>query len=541
MLKVFLVEDESVIREGLRDKIPWEQYGFWFVGEAGDGEVALPLIRKLKPDVLITDIKMPFMDGLSLSEIVKEEFPKTKIIIISGYDDFEYARQAIVVGVDQYLLKPITRAALRNVLLELKEKIGQESEQKDYQIQYQDEMQEFEQFSLRRFFEKLLDGKLSVKEIYEEAARLSLEIAAPCYRLLLFSIGEKGDGLPKGSRDNFMRKQDEVFHYFLRYPQYILFRLNVNSYGVLVKAEERQMDELAENSFEHIQKVCAPEEDYMSWYVAVSQSVERLSMLPQCYMEANRYFAYRFVMPNTHILTGKTLAAYVSEHEVNRIGDVDFAQMDPEVIRDFLSKGDEKEIHDFVGSYLANIRHGLKSRMFRSYVFLNIRVAVETYLTSLRADQKDYLEEIEQAVQSAYGKDEDFFGYFVAMMQIAMRIRDQINSYQGRKLFKKALDYIDGHFSQESFSLSLAAEQIGMSPNYLSAVFSQNMQKTFIEYVTEKRIEKAKKLLRQTDKPSSEIAKEVGYRDAHYFSFVFRKLVGRNPREYRAEKKPGTT
>ncbi len=143
MLKVFLVEDESVIREGLRDKIPWEQYGFWFVGEAGDGEVALPLIRKLKPDVLITDIKMPFMDGLSLSEIVKEEFPKTKIIIISGYDDFEYARQAIVVGVDQYLLKPITRAALRNVLLELKEKIGQESEQKDYQIQYQDEMQEF--------------------------------------------------------------------------------------------------------------------------------------------------------------------------------------------------------------------------------------------------------------------------------------------------------------------------------------------------------------------------------------------------------------
>ena len=106
MLRVFLVEDESVIREGLRDKIPWEQYGFQFVGEAADGEMALPLIRKLKPDVLITDIKMPFMDGLSLSEMVKEEFPRTRIIIISGYDDFEYARQAIVVDVDQYLLKP---------------------------------------------------------------------------------------------------------------------------------------------------------------------------------------------------------------------------------------------------------------------------------------------------------------------------------------------------------------------------------------------------------------------------------------------------
>ena len=104
MLKVFLVEDEAVIRDGLRDKIPWEQYGFRFVGEAADGEMALPMIRKTRPDVLITDIKMPFMDGLSLSKIVSEEFPKTKIVIISGYDDFEYARKAIEVGVDQYLL-----------------------------------------------------------------------------------------------------------------------------------------------------------------------------------------------------------------------------------------------------------------------------------------------------------------------------------------------------------------------------------------------------------------------------------------------------
>lgn len=122
MLKVFLVEDETLIREGLRDRIPWEQYGFRFVGEAGDGEMALPLIRKTRPDVIITDIKMPFMDGLELSRIVKEEFPKTKILIVSGYDDFEYAREALTIGVDQYILKPVTRMNLRKVLEELKEK-----------------------------------------------------------------------------------------------------------------------------------------------------------------------------------------------------------------------------------------------------------------------------------------------------------------------------------------------------------------------------------------------------------------------------------
>ena len=147
MLKVFLVEDEVLIREGLRDKIPWEQYGFRLVGEAADGEVALPLIRKTRPDVLITDIKMPFMDGLALSRIVREELPGIKIIIISGYDDFEYAREAISVGVDQYLLKPITRTNLRKVLQELKDKIEQEKDQKDYQMKMQNEKHEYEQFS----------------------------------------------------------------------------------------------------------------------------------------------------------------------------------------------------------------------------------------------------------------------------------------------------------------------------------------------------------------------------------------------------------
>jgi len=111
-VKSILVEDETVIREGLRDRIPWEQYGYRFVGEAADGEVALPLIRKTRPDVLITDIKMPFMDGLSLSRIVREEFPKTKILIISGYDDFEYAREAISIGVDQYILKRSCSASI---------------------------------------------------------------------------------------------------------------------------------------------------------------------------------------------------------------------------------------------------------------------------------------------------------------------------------------------------------------------------------------------------------------------------------------------
>ena len=188
-------------------------------------------------------------------------------------------------------------------------------------------------------------------------------------------------------------------------------------------------------------------------------------------------------------------------------------------------------------SYLANIQNALKSRMFRSYVILNIRFAIVAFLESIGAKREEYAETIDEAVRMIHENDGEMFEYFSTMLQTAMQLRDQINTYQGRKLFKKALAYVDTNYDSESLSLNLVAEQTGMSANYLSAVFSQNMQKTFIEYVTEKRIEKAKKLLRQTDKASGEIAKEVGYKDAHYFSFVFKKLQGVSPREYRAEKK----
>ena len=177
-IKVFICEDESIVREGLRDMIPWEKYGFEFVGDAPDGEMALPMIRELKPDVLITDITMPFMDGLALSKVVISELPDIKIVIISGYSDFEYARQAIELGVEQYLLKPVTKADMIKALEGIRLKIVDENEQKKYLGKYEQEFKKFERFSHRAFFEKLVEGSLSVQEIYEEANNLHLNLSA---------------------------------------------------------------------------------------------------------------------------------------------------------------------------------------------------------------------------------------------------------------------------------------------------------------------------------------------------------------------------
>ncbi len=537
MLKVFLVEDETVIREGLRDNIPWEQYGYRFVGEAADGEIALPLIRKVKPDVLITDIKMPFMDGLSLSRIVNTEFPKTKIIIISGYDDFEYARQAIGVGVEQYLLKPITKMTLKNSLLEVKEKIEQDMQQRDYQLMFQNEMHEYEQFSRRRFFERVFEGELSVKEIYEEASKLAIEINASCYNLLLFSIQEKSKQHLQEELEGFAEIQDEILHYFLKHPEYVLFRCNVNSYGVLIKADPEKITELTEKSEEHIKKVCAPMDSQINWYVAAGTAVERLSMLPECYQGVNHYYSYRFLMPELHILNKDTLQEYLTTGEDNTIVNVDSRKMDPEIIRDFLIRGSSSDINDFVDTYLQSIREPLVSRMFRNYVVLNIRFAVVAYLESLGAMKEEYKNITKNYGQEMNIKAEEVRDYFAGMLETAISIREKESDYQSKKILRKALDYINVNYDKEALSLNSVANKVDVSANYLSTIFSQSMQKTFIEYVTGKRMEKAKKLLRNTDKSSGEVAMEVGYKDPHYFSFVFKKTQGCSPREYRTGKR----
>lgn len=535
MLKVFLVEDETVIREGLRDNIEWEEFGYKFVGEAADGEMALPLIRKTKPDVLITDIKMPFMDGLSLSKIVSSELPDTKIIIISGYDDFEYARQAIELGVEQYLLKPITRMNLKKVLADLREKIEQSNSAKDYQLQYSKEMHEYEQFERRRFFEDLLSGKMQVKDIYEEANKLSLELTAASYNLLFFYIKEERK-LDLEDAEELGIRQEEILYYFLRHPQYILFRQNTNTFGILVKGDREVVEQYTQKAISKIAEACVLIEKQIQWYVAVGEPVERLSLLADSAQNVNHYLAYRFFLPQIHVLTKEVVDQYSNAQDGKTIDAVDYKQLNPEIIKEFLYRGNENEVADFVESYLLGIAEALESRMFRDYIILNIRFSVEGFLEETGIPRQDYQEKLEQFHPDVNMTSKEVGSYFQGLLSMAMEFNKRKNEDQGKSVLSKVVEYIDQHYEQESLSLNEVAEYAEVSASYLSATFSQGMQVTFVEYVTQKRMEKAKKLLRTSTLSTGEVSAQVGFKDPHYFSFVFKKTQGMSPREYRSGK-----
>ena len=179
MLRVFLVEDEMIMREGIKNNIDWEKENFSFVGDAADGELAYPLIIQKKPDILITDIKMPFMDGLELSRLVKAELPDIKIIVLSGYDEFDYAKEAIDIGIAEYLLKPVTSAKLLETLHRVQKTILEQREKEAVKNGVDEEM---------KFFRKLVLGNMSVSLLLKEGRALGIELAASEYNLLLLQL-----------------------------------------------------------------------------------------------------------------------------------------------------------------------------------------------------------------------------------------------------------------------------------------------------------------------------------------------------------------
>lgn len=539
MLKVFLAEDESIVREGLKNNIPWQEYGYQFTGEASDGEMALPMIRKIRPDVLITDIKMPFMDGLALSQIVTQEIPEIKIVIISGYDEFEYAQQAIRVGVEQYLLKPITKSTLRKVLLEIREKIETEQEQKNYLETFQNEMKEYERYARRSFLEKVFGGVFSVQQIYEEAAKISLDLNGPCYNLVLLNLQVKRQNPEHTMQEpeGMEQVREALFRYFMRFPEYLIFQWNISLYGVLMKGESDQMERLRTQCVQTIETICLQEAASMEWYAAVGEPVERLSLLPECYAKVNHILAHRFFSPQRHILTEKDAEELLPGKDLKSFASVDSAKVNPDIIYGFLREGKQSEIKDFADGYLAGVKDALESRLFHDYLLLNIRFTIINYVEMLGVSQQDFLPEDDDAkVREASGSSGSIDVYMQDLLERALALRDRESENQGKHVLKKGLKYIEENFIEESLSLNSVAGAIGVSGNYFSSIFSQEMQMTFIEYVTKKRMEKAKKLLVQTNLHSSEIAGEVGYKDPHYFSFVFKKTVGCTPREYRSGK-----
>ena len=542
MLKIFLAEDEVIVRETIKRMIPWEELGFELVGEAADGEMALPLLIRQKPDLLITDIKMPFMDGLTLAKLAKKELPELKIVILSGYDDFNYAKQAISIGVEDYLLKPITKNALIERLSEIRSRYEHEKTQKEYYEKFQREMQAYEKNSSRDFFEALVRGSMDMMEVYKKAEKLGVDIVAEAYNILIFTMNSEEDfsGQKEGYSEWEAESLEMLEEFFSGHPSAMLFRSNIFSYGVLLKGQKESIKEITKECVGKIQGILKRKESKREWFLAVGQPVERLSQIKKSYHTASRAFSQRYLYVENILYYDEM---EMMEHRSGQadtndnayLKKVDVNALNPAILQKFLSNGIQEETENFVKDYFYAIgQEPMESLVFRNYVILNVRFSVITFLKGLGCDTEGMEPENTEEILAESGKNiESAIAYAEKMVSQAITIRDQNSGNKNRSILKTAVDFIESHYMEEEISLNTVANVANVSANHFSALFSQNMGQTFIEYLTSLRMNKAKELLRCTGMRSSEIAGEIGYKDAHYFSYLFKKTQGMTPSDYR--------
>lgn len=542
MLKIFLAEDEVVVRETIKRMIPWEELGFELVGEAADGEMALPLLIRQQPDLLITDIKMPFMDGLTLARLAKKEIPGLKVVILSGYDDFNYAKQAIGIGVEDYLLKPITKNALIERLSEIRSRYEHEKTQKEYYEKFQREMQAYEKNSSRDFFEALVDGSMDMMEVYKRAEKLGLDIVAEAYNVLIFTMNCDEDF--SGQRDEYSSWEAESLelleNFFAGHSSAMLFRSNIFSYGVLLKGQRETIEENTRACVDEIRKILSRQDGRREWFLAVGQSVERLSQIQKSYHTASRAFSQRYLYDENILYydemeTMEHPGGQAETEDNGYLQKVDVNALNPAILQKFLSNGLQEETENFVKDYFYAIgQEPMESLVFRNYVILNVRFSVISFIKGLGCDTNEMESADTEEVLAESGKNmESAIAYAKKMISQAIEIRDQNSGNKNRSILKTAVDFIDSHYMEEDISLNTVANVANVSSNHFSALFSQNMGQTFIEYLTTLRMNKAKELLRCTGMRSSEIAGEIGYKDAHYFSYLFKKTQGMTPSDYR--------
>ncbi len=413
MTKVFLVDDEIVIREGIRNSFPWKETEYQLVGEAPDGEIALPMIRDTRPDILITDIRMPFMDGLELCRIVRRQMPWIGIVILSGYDEFEYARQGIQLGVRQYLLKPITAEELRQVLDQVNADLAVER------------MDRERSESLRARME---GGNLFVKE--KLLSTLYSEDAA------------------ESDADNVVSQ--------------------LRGMGVLLTANR---------------------------YVVIDAAFQPTSPGLEALMELSE------LSGGIAHVTGSRAGGRVLV-----LGDSD--------------SDAEERAYAFAASCVTELE-----RCGCSRIRMGIGETVDAPSGILKSMKSA------RHIRHVLGDQED-------ERALVVGVRDFGEAGDGgsaHAVAARAKLYISQHFTDSNLMLQDVARAVGMSESRLSTVFSQESGKTFTEYLTGLRLAKAKELLIETDRRSSQIALDSGYNDAHYFSYLFKKNTGMTPGEYRAQ------
>ncbi len=522
MYQIFIVEDELLIRQNIRNIVENLNGPYSFCGEAADGEIALSVMQDVMPDILLTDIRMPFLDGFELIRHAKKMIPWLKVIIISGFDEFDYARKAISLNVDSYLLKPVRANELKAELDKIVMQIESDKDRSSLPEGY--DRDEVDRALRIHFMQQLLYSQSDTGVLLERASALKLDIIRSCYRtaILHFECEAQNKARLQYLLSNELAQRD-IELYLFHQPDH----LSILCY-------DNDAEQLNEKLYQFIGVVRHAVRDICDTVtVVMAVTAKRLSEISGAYAaaadlfgKAGTYFAGR-VMD-----AGDTaqLVAESADYNVPTEGDFleKLKRMNADEVPDMLDnmmKGPDKEQFD-----------GMLGRYHTLIKILKACVQVISEANP-EADRKDIAVELSASTDifSSSGSRDAFRECAGQLLQTALKMKRGSTEHHVKHnyVISRAEEYVKQNFCDPNITLITVASFVHMSPAHFSTVFSQTEGKSFISYLTGLRIEKAKKLLASSDKKLSDIAMEIGYNEPNYFSHVFRKSEGLTPKEYR--------
>jgi len=528
MYKAILVDDEPRILKGLLEIVKWEDYGIEIAEQASNGQDALRMIETGGISILITDIRMPEMDGLELIRQIRHQKSAIKIIILSGYDDFNYVKEAAKLGIENYLLKPVVQDELSSTLFEIIHKIEQEN---DRQIELRSSAMILRTNILNRW----LTGGISRMNLTERAELLQIDLTSPYYVVCLFKIlfEDQHDHtfreLTNYAFENICNELLTVTH-----PGVITLT-DANGYvAVLFHGHEDDCDEAV--LYELLASCITACGKFLKCrvFATIGSRETDYQDVSKSYASANQLMEYRIIMPADSITSYEQVAQRPFINDIS-------ASMDFDSFQNSIALQDEKTAIVWIDEAFQTIGRtaGITPQNVQTicveilYRILSALNQMKMNTSMLLGDKNDGISPLLKA-KNLNEMKEWLKSIVLKAFDSIRHVEDELNP-----ITKRVLTYLEKHYA-DNISLKTIAAAFNVNAAYLGQLIINDKKDTFSNLLHRRRMDEAKKLLSCTSLGLHEIAEKVGYVNQAYFNTIFKKIVGIYPTKYRLEHSEST-
>lgn len=527
--KVMLVDDEEEVRQAIERRVNWEEIGFKVVASAENGEDALEKAEKYVPDVVMSDIHMPFMDGLTFCHYLKKQFPGTRIIIFSGYDEFEYAKEAIKLEAEEYILKPIDAEELKQVFLRIKARLDEEYDKRRNLENLEKYYEESLPILKEQFLIGLLEGRIAQEYLDKYLTAYNFNIDASFFAVGVFEPAPSSSDETMTTQLLAVSLKQIVDEQLSKTMDHI----SINYLGRVITIGFLKSTASHKEFVEAIDNICKLSSKMLgvATSAGIGNTVGKIQDISQSFIDAQDALSYRVLFDENQALYIKDVEPGYSRYEFN--GDSQINSLIKEI-----KIGTRDNLGEEIDRILDNLKRASISiqhiQLFCVEVYVDLMRLARSY--DLDDEQLSALDmDVYNEVKSFNSPDElrDWLETICMTLRSMIRKERQDST---KLLVEKAKEYIRENYSDSELSVDRLCTYLSVSPTYFSSMFKKETGVSFVTYITNIRMEQAVHLLDSTDEKSYVIAGMIGYEDPNYFSYVFKKAYGISPSKYRSRQ-----